>query len=782
MQKLAIKEESLATGRREFVGGVWESKINVRDFIKRNYTPYDGDGSFLAPIAADTEKLWKKVKELFQQERAKGGVLAVDTDTIPSITSHAPGYVDKYLERIVGLQTDAPLKRLIRPYGGIRFTERAANEWGYEVNPKIKEVFTKYRKSHNQAVFEVYTPVMKKLKSSNLLLGVPDNFGRGRIIGDYRRVALYGVDRLIKDKHQYLQHMPLAMNQETIRLREEIADQIQALEDLKTMAGTYGYDISRPAQTAQEAIQWTYFAYLAMVKDEDSAAMSLPQLDIFFDIFIERDIARGLIDEEEAQALIDNFVIKVRMVRRLQPKVLAELMAGDAIWATTPLGGMTEEGRSKVNRTSYRMLHTLRNLGPGPEPNLTVLLCEGMPESFRKYAAEIACETSSIQFQNDDLMRPVWGDDYGISCCVSAQRCGKEMQFFGARCNLPKLLLLAINGGREEINGELIGPEMAPLTGPYLNYEEVRERFSFYMDWFTEVYANTLNLVHYMHDKYYYEKLQMALYDPEVTRYMAFGIAGISIVTDSLSAIRYARVKPISVGSRESRVESRWEGDSRLQTLDPRLIIDYKIEGDFPKYGNDDDRVDEIGVGVVREFIEKLRRFPLYRNAKHSLHLLTITWNVLYGRETGNTPDGRRAGEPFAAGANPMHGRDTNGAIASLNSVAKIPYSCCLDGISNTFCVAPPALGKTPVARIDTLASLLGGYFSCGAQHLNVNVVDRETLEDAMEHPEKYPQLTIRVSGYAVNFIKLTPEQQREVISRTFHGSIGSLPRGVCSP
>ncbi|MCL0091192.1 formate C-acetyltransferase [Dehalococcoidia bacterium] len=754
MQEVLTKEKPLATKGREFVGGEWENTINVRDFIVRNYTPYDGDASFLAPIAADTEKLWEKVKELFQEERAKGGILDLDTDTIPSVTSHAPGYLDKDLEKIVGFQTDVPLKRMAKPRGGLRFAERAAEEWGYELGPKIKEVFSKYRKSHNEAVFQVYTPLMRKLKSANLLVGVPDNFGRGRIIGDYRRIALYGIDRLIEDKQQYLQQMSSEMTEEVIRLREEIADQIGALEDMKTMADTYGFDISRPAQTAQEAIQWTYFGYLSMVKDEDSAACSLPQLDTFFDIFIERDIASGLIDEEEAQALIDNFVIKVRMIRHLRPKVLAELMTDDAIWATTPLGGMTEDGRHKVTRTSYRLLHTLRNLGPSPEPNLTVLLCEGMPESFRKYAAEISAETSAIQFQNDDLMRPVWGDDYGIACCVSAQRCGKEMQFFGARCNLPKLLLMAINGGREEIDGKLVGPEMAPLTGPYLNYDEVRERFSVYMDWFTEVYAHTLNLVHYMHDKYYYERVQMSLYDPEVKRYMAFGIAGLSIVADSLSAIRYGRVKP------------KFNADG--------LVIDYEIEGDFPKYGNDDDRADGIAVGVVEEFIEKLRRFPLYRNAQHTLHLLTITWNVLYGKHTGNTPDGRRAGEPFPAGANPMHGRDTNGAIASLNSVAKLPYDSCLDGISNTFTVIPSALGKTPVERIDNLASLLGGYFSRGAQHLNVNVIEKKTLEDAMEHPEKYPQLTIRVSGFAVNFIKLTREQQREVISRTFHSGLTS--------
>ena len=754
MQKSAVKDRPSTIQAKEFVGGVWKTTIDVRDFILRNYTPYDGDASFLVPVSAETEQLWDKVKELFRQEREKGGVLAVDTDTIPSITSHAPAYVDKELEKIVGFQTDAPLKRAVKPYGGLRLAEEAAEEWGYEVSPKIKEVFSKYRKSHNKAVFQVYTSLMRKLKSSKILVGVPDNFGRGRIIGDYRRVALYGVDRLIEDKRAYLENMSPVMNEETIRLREEIADQIQALEDLKTMATMYGYDISLPAQTAQEAIQWTYFGYLAMVKEEDSAACSLPQLDIFFDIFIERDIARGLIDEEEAQALIDNFVIKVRMIRHLRIKVLAELMAGDAIWATTPLGGKAEDGRHKVNRTSYRMLHTLRNLGPAPEPNMTVLMFDGMPEPFKKYAAEISSETCSIQFENDDLMRPFFGDDYAISCCVSAQRCGKEMQFFAARCNMPKLLLLAINGGREEIDGELIGPEMEPLTGPYLNYDEVRERLSFYMDWFTEVYANTGNLVHYMHDKYYYERLQMALYDAEVSRSMAFGIAGISIVTDSLSAIRYARVKP--------------------KTNEDKLVIDYEIEGDFPKYGNDDDRVDEIGVEVVREFTEKLRRFPLYRNAKHTLHLLTITWNIIYGSATGNTPDGRKAEQPFAPGANPMYGRDTHGAIASLNSVAKMPYDCCLDGISNTFTIIPSALGKAPAERIDALAALLDGYFSRGAHHLNVNVLQKEVLEDAMEHPEKYPQLTIRVSGYAVNFIKLTPEQQRDVISRTFHSGVSS--------
>ncbi|MCI2426491.1 formate C-acetyltransferase [Candidatus Acetothermia bacterium] len=745
MQEVAVKQ-------KEFVGGAWETTIDVQDFILRNYTPYDGDESFLAPASAETKQLWEKVKELFRKERENGGVLALDTDTIPSIISHAPAYLDKKLEKIVGFQTDAPLKRAVKPYGGLRLAEEAAVQWGYELNPKIKEVFTKYRKSHNKAVFQVYTPLMRKLKSANILIGVPDNFGRGRIIGDYRRVALYGVDRLIEDKRDYLEQMSPNMTEENIRLREEIVDQIQALEDLKTMAAMYGYDISLPAQTAQEAIQWTYFGYLAMVKGEDSAACSLPQLDLFFDIFIERDIANGLIDEEEAQALIDNFVIKVRMIRHLRIKVLAELMAGDAIWATTPLGGKAEDGRHKVNRTSYRMLQTLRNLGPAPEPNLTVLIFDGMPETFKHFAADISAETCSIQFENDDLMRPFFGDDYAISCCVSAQRCGKQMQFFGARCNMPKLLLLAINGGREEINGELIGPEMEPLTGLYLNYDEVRERLSFYMDWFTEVYTNTLNLVHYMHDKYYYESLQMALYDSEVSRTMAFGIAGISIVADSLSAIRYAKVKP--------------------KTNEDGLVVDYEIKGDFPKYGNDDDRVDELGVGVVREFIEKLRRFPLYRNAQHTLHLLTITWNILYGKATGNTPDGRKAGEPFAPGANPMHGRDTHGAIASLNSVAKIPYECCLDGISNTFNVVPSALGKSPAERRAAMAALLDGYFSQGAHHLNVNVVSKELLEDAMEYPEKYPQLTIRVSGYAVNFIKLTWEQQREVISRTFHNNV----------
>jgi len=754
MHKTPEKDEATGMNGRGFRGGKWESAIDVRDFIKQNHTSYDGDAGFLSPLAPDTKELWEKVKELFRVEREKGGVTEVDTEIIPSVISHGPGYLDRELERIVGFQTDVPLKRTAKPRGGLRFAERAAEEWGYELGPKIKEVFSKYRKSHNKGVFQVYTPLMKKLKSAHLLTGVPDNFGRGRIIGDYRRIALYGIDRLIEDKKEYLQGMSPRMTEDNIRLREEIADQMEALADMKTMAGMYGFDISRPAQTAQEAIQWTYFGYLSMVKDEDSAACSLPQLDVFFNIFIERDMAAGLINEEDAQALIDNFVIKVRMIRHLRPKVLAELMTGNAIWATTPLGGKGEDGRSKVNRTSYRMLHTLRNLGPAPEPNMTVMLFDGMPETYRKFSAEISAETCSIQFQNDDLMRPMWGDDFGIACCVSAERCGKEMQFFGARCNMPKLLLLAINGGREEIGGELIGPEMEPLTGEYLDYDEIRERFSFYMDWFTEAYSDTVNLVHYMHDKYYYERVQMSLYDSEVKRYMAFGIAGISIVADSLSAIRYGKVKP----------EMNEDG----------LIIDFKAEADFPKYGNDDDRVDDIAVEVIREFTTKLRQFPLYRDAQHSLHLLTITWNVLYGKTTGNTPDGRRAGEPYAAGANPMHGRDTNGAIASLNTVAKLPYDRCTDGISNTFTVIPSALGKSQEERIDNLASLLGGYFDRGAQHLNVNVIERTTLEDAMEHPENYPQLTIRVSGFAVNFIKLTPEQQREVISRTFHRGLTS--------
>ena len=737
---------------KKFIGGNWEKEIDVRDFIIRNYRPYDGDASFLTRSAAeDTEKVWSRVKNLVREEMQKGGVLDVDSDIPSSITTFGPGYIDKEHEKIVGLQTDAPLKRTIKPQGGIRMVEQAVEMYGYKLNPDVKKIFTTYRKTHNEAVFQVYTPLIRKLRSHGLITGLPDAYGRGRIIGDYRRVALYGVNRLIEDKEKFLSEMPFTMTESNIRLREEIAEQILALKEFKVMADSYGYDISKPAQNAQEAIQWTYFGYLGSIKEQDGAAMSLPGVDAFFDIFLERDIAAGLLDEESAQALIDDFVIKLRMIRHLRTEEYNQLFAGDPVWATTVIAGMAEDGRHKVTRTSYRLLHTLENLGPAPEPNLTILWSPDLPENFRRYAAGLSIKTSSIQYENDELMRPLFGDDYSISCCVSAMKTGKEMQLFGARCNLAKLLLLAINGGRDEVSGEQLGPEREPLKGSVLEYDEVKERLSFYMRWLTECYVNTMNIIHFMHDKYNYERLQMALHDSEMIRDMAFGLAGLSIVADSLSAIRYAKVIP--------------------KTDERGLVVDYEVQGDFPKYGNDDDRVDEIAVEIVKEFTENLRKHPTYRGARHTLSILTITSNLVYGKYTGSTPDGRKAGEPFAPGANPMHGRDSNGAIASLNSVAKLPYEYCMDGISNTFTIVPTTLGKDPENKVDTLVGLLDGYFDHQAHHINVNVLQRDILEDAMVHPEKYPQLTIRVSGYAVNFIKLTAEQQREVIARTFHAS-----------
>ncbi|MCD5383174.1 formate C-acetyltransferase [candidate division WOR-3 bacterium] len=741
----------MSVKKQKFHGGAWETQIDVRDFIIKNYRAYDGDADFLKPTAENVKKVGKKVERLLIEERKKGGVLNIDTSIPSSIVAFGPGYLDKEQEKIVGLQTDSPFKRSIKPQGGIRMVEKAAEMYGYQVNPEVKKIFTTYRKTHNEAVFQVYTPLIRKLRKSGLITGLPDAYGRGRIIGDYRRVALYGIDRLVEDKQKFLDQMSPTMNEESIGLREEIADQIMAIKELKTMADSYGYDISSPARNAREAIQWTYFAYLGAIKEQDGAAMSLPRLDAFFDIFLEKDIAEGLLDEEEAQALIDDFVIKLRIVRHLRTEEYNQLFAGDPIWATCPVAGMAEDGRHMVTKTSYRLLHTLKNLGPAPEPNLTVLWSACLPEDFKKFVADLSIQTSSIQYENDDLMRPLFGDDYAIACCVSAMRTGKEMQFFGARCNLAKLLLIAINGGRDEISGELLGPEMEPLRGPYLDYDEVRKRFSFYREWLAECYVNTMNIIHYMHDKYNYEKLQMALHDSEVGRYMAFGLAGLSVVTDSLCAIRYSKVRP--------------------KTDERGLVVDYEVKEDFPKYGNDDDRVDEIAVEMVKEFIESLRKFPAYRKACHTLSILTITSNVVYGKHTGSTPDSRKAGEPFAPGANPMHGRDTHGAIASLNSLAKLPYECCLDGISNTFTIVPTALGMDTEKRVTTLVGLLDGYFDRQAQHINVNVLQRETLEKAMKDPEKYPHLTIRVSGYAVNFIKLTPEQQWEVISRTFHGN-----------
>ena len=731
--------------------GSWEKQINVRDFIIKNYSPYKGDASFLKPISKDIEKVWKVAKKLISKEIKKGGILSVDPDTPSSITAFSPGYIDKKYEKIVGLQTDAPLKRAIKPQGGIRMTEQAVEMYGYKLNSETKKIFTKYRKTHNDGVFQIYTPLMRKLRKHGLITGLPDAYARGRIIGDYRRVALYGIARLIEEKRAFLSKMSPVMTEQNIRLREEIAEQILAMEELKVMAEQYGYDISKPAQNAQQAIQWTYFGYLGAIKEQDGAAMSLPRIDAFFDIFIERDIAQGILDEEGAQALIDDFVIKLRMVRHLRTEEYNQLFSGDPVWATVVLGGMTEKGKHMVTKTSYRFLRTLENLGPAPEPNLTVLWSNNLPENFKRYAVNLSIKTSSIQYENDELARTFFGDDYSISCCVSAMRTGEEMQFFGARCNVAKLLLLAINGGKDEMSGEQLGPKKEPLKG-VLKYDEVIKRLSFYMKWVTECYVNTLNIIHYIHDKYNYERLQMAFHNEEVIRSMAFGLAGLSVTADSLSAIKYAKVTP--------------------KTNKQGLIIDYKRSGDFPKYGNDDDRVDNIAVKLVKEFHNNLKNTPAYKGARHTLSILTITSNVVYGKYTGNTPDGRKAGEPFAPGANPMHSRDSNGAIASLNSVAKIPYKHCLDGISNTFFVSPTVLGKDQEKREDALIGLLGGYFDKKGYHINVNVIQKSILKDAMIHPEKYPYLTVRVSGYAVNFIRLTSEQQREVIRRTFHESI----------
>ncbi|MEN9220539.1 MAG: formate C-acetyltransferase [Thermostichales cyanobacterium GMQP_bins_62] len=734
---------------KEWVGGLWQTQIDVRDFIQRNYTPYTGDGSFLVGPTERTTQLWNQVKDLMALEREKG-VLAADTAIPSTITSHAPGYINRELEQIVGLQTDQPLKRAIMPFGGIRVVEGSLTAYGYELDPQTREIFTRYRKTHNDGVFDAYTEEMRRCRRSGIITGLPDAYGRGRIIGDYRRVALYGVDRLIAAKREEKAALDLdTMEEGTIRLREELAEQIKALQELKAMAASYGFDIGRPAQTAQEAVQWLYFAYLGAVKEQNGAAMSLGRVSTFLDIFIERDLQAGILTEAAAQELIDHFVMKLRMVRFLRTPDYNELFSGDPTWVTEAIGGMGIDGRPLVTRTSFRFLQTLVNLGPAPEPNLTVLWSERLPEAFKRFCAQISIQTSSIQYENDDLMRPYWGDDYGIACCVSAMRIGKQMQFFGARVNLAKCLLYAINGGRDEKTGEQVAPAYAPITGEVLDYEEVWPRFVQMMAWLAKTYANTMNIIHYMHDKYCYERLEMALHDRDIVRTMAYGMAGLSVVADSLSAIKYARVRVI----RDAR----------------GLAVDYVVDGDFPKYGNNDDRVDQLAVQVVKTFMAELRKHKTYRDAIPTQSILTITSNVVYGKKTGNTPDGRRAGEPFAPGANPMHGRDTRGAIAALASVAKLPYSEALDGISNTFSIVPAALGRTEADRIDNLVNLLDGYIHDGGFHLNVNVLNRETLLDAMEHPERYPQLTIRVSGYAVNFVKLTREQQLDVINRTFH-------------
>ncbi len=734
----------------------WTSEINVRDFIQRNYRPYEGDASFLASATSKTQALWKKVMDFYQTEKENGGVLDVDTQTPSSINAYAPGYIDKELEEIVGLQTDAPLKRAIMPKGGIRIVEKSAESYGYTVDPTTSHIYHHLRKTHNDGVFQVYSPDIRAARSSHLITGLPDGYGRGRIIGDYRRVALYGVDRLITEKRVELDGLNTDdFTEDIIRTREEVADQISALEELKQMAASYGFDISMPAANAKEAIQWLYFAYLGAIKDQNGAAMSLGRTSTFLDIYIERDIQNGVLTEEQAQELMDHFVMKLRLVRFLRTPEYNALFSGDPVWVTESIGGMGIDGRTLVTKNSFRILHTLVTLGPAPEPNLTVLWSTNLPENFQKFCADISIKTSSIQYENDDVMRVTLGDDYGIACCVSPMKIGKQMQFFGARANLAKALLYAINGGRDELSGKQITPRFEPVTSDYLDYEDVMQKLDVMMDYVAKIYIKALNTIHFMHDKYSYEALEMALHDrdADVMRTMACGIAGLSVLADSLSAIRYAKVKVVRD--------------------DTGLVTDYEVEGDFPKYGNDDDRVDQIAVGIVKSFMRKLQRHPTYRHSKQTLSILTITSNVVYGKNTGNTPDGRRSGEPFGPGANPLHGRDSKGALAVMNTIAKLPfYNFAEDGVSFTFAITPATLGKEEAGRIDNLTTMLNGYFKQGGHHINVNVFDRALLEDAMEHPENYPQLTIRVSGYAVHFTKLTREQQLDVINRTIHERI----------
>ncbi|MFP4134172.1 MAG: formate C-acetyltransferase [Halothece sp.] len=742
----------MLTKTEPFVPGQWVENVDVRDFIQKNYTPYNGNESFLVGATNRTKKLWEKVQSLMLAEREKG-ILDADTKVPAGITAHAPGYIDKDLEQIVGLQTDKPLKRSIMPYGGIRVVKKSLEAYGYELDPQTEETFTKYRKTHNDGVFSAYTQQMRLARRSGVITGLPDAYGRGRIIGDYRRIALYGTNHLIEDKKLQLESLEnAAMTEEVIRLREEISEQIVALQDLQAMAASYGWDISKPAQTAQEAMQWTYFGYLGAVKEQNGAAMSLGRVSTFLDIYIERDLKEGLLDEAQAQELVDHFVMKLRMVRFLRTPEYNELFSGDPTWVTECLGGMGLDGRPLVTRTNFRFLHTLYNLGAAPEPNLTVLWSENLPDNFKRYCAKVSIDTSSIQYENDDLMRPEYGDDYGIACCVSAMRIGKQMQFFGARVNLAKALLYAINGGKDEKSGQQVAPVSEPITSDYLDYDEVMEKFQGLMGWLAQLYVNTLNIIHYMHDKYAYERLQMALHDRDVYRTMACGMAGLSVVADSLAAIKYGKVKVL-----------------RDET---GLAVDYQVEEDYPKFGNNDDRADSIATQLVTDLMNEIRQHPTYRQAVPTQSILTITSNVVYGKKTGNTPDGREAGKPFAPGANPMHGRDTKGAIAALSSVAKLPYENAKDGISYTFSIVPQALGKGDENRINNLTGMLDGYFHDSGHHVNINVLNRETLLDAMDHPEKYPQLTIRVSGYAVNFIKLTREQQEDVISRTFHGQV----------
>lgn len=733
----------------EFKAGSWQKFVDVRDFIVRNYTPYDGDESFLAEPTPRTRALWDKVAALMQEERARGGIYDIDTHTISGIDAYEAGYIDKENEQIVGLQTAAPLTRAIMPFGGIRMVRNSLAAYNRQMDEKMEEVF-KYRKTHNDGVFDVYTPEMRAARKTGVITGLPDAYGRGRIIGDYRRVALYGVDKLIEEKRRSHDEADYnVMDSRAIRLREELAEQIRALEALKRMAASYGFDISQPAQDTKEAIQWLYFGYLAAVKEQNGAAMSIGRISTFLDVYAERDLKDGRYTESQIQEFVDHFIMKLRMVRFLRTPAYDELFSGDPTWVTEAIAGLGTDGRHMVTKMSFRFLHTLTNLGPAPEPNMTVLWSPRLPEAFKQYCAKMSIETCSIQYESDELMRKKFGDDYGIACCVSAMRIGKQMQFFGARANLAKALLYAINGGRDEKSGVQVGPELLACRGKYLDYDDVMKKFDAICDWLASLYVNTLNVIHYMHDKYCYEKIQMALHDNEVLRTMACGVAGLSVVCDSLSAIKYAKVHPIR--------------------NEDGLAIDFEIEGDYPKFGNNDARVDDIAVEVVKKFMSKLQKCPTYREAKQTMSILTITSNVVYGKKTGSTPDGRKAGEPFAPGANPMHGRDSHGCVASMMSVAKLPYDYSEDGISYTFSIVPGALGHSEEEQKTNLVGLMDGYFNEGGHHINVNVLNREVLMDAMDHPEKYPQLTIRVSGYAVNFIKLTREQQMDVINRTFH-------------
>lgn len=737
-----------------FVEGDWKTEINVRDFIQKNYTPYEGDDSFLAEPTEKTKKLWDEVLELYKKEKeSEGGVLDIDTKTPSTVDGFAPGYIDKDLEEIVGLQTDAPLKRAIMPNGGIRIVEKSCEAYGRHVDPEIDNIFHTIRKTHNDGVFDVYTPDIRIARTNKLLTGLPDGYGRGRIIGDYRRIALYGIDTLIDNKIHELEEIDVdEFTQDIIEKREQIAEQIKALKALKGMAKKYGFDISKPAKNAKEAIQWLYFGYLGAIKDQNGAAMSLGRTSTFLDIYIQRDLKNKELTEAKAQELMDHFVMKLRLVRFLRTPEYNELFSGDPVWVTESIGGMGIDGRTLVTKNSFRMLHTLTNLGPAPEPNLTILWSVDLPEAFKRFATGLSIKTSAIQYENDDLMRLTLGDDYGIACCVSPMRIGKQMQFFGARANLAKTLLYAINGGIDEVTGQQVTPLFEPITSEYLDYNEVMTKYEQMMDYVAKIYIKALNAIHYMHDKYCYEALEMALHDRNILQTMACGVAGLSVAADSLSAIKYAKVKTIR--------------------NEQGVAVDFEVEGRYPKYGNDDDRVDQIAVHIIEKFIECLRKHPTYKNAKHTLSILTITSNVVYGKATGNTPDGRKAGAPFGPGANPLHGRDTHGALAVMNTIAKLPFESAEDGISFTFAITPNTLGKTQKTRVNNLVNMLDGYFTQTGHHINVNVFDRSLLEDAMEHPEKYPQLTIRVSGYAVKFTSLTREQQLDVINRTIHEKI----------